>query len=174
MTIMPDTANSQATELSDDLRAFKHYLQSERGLAANTMLAYGRDLERYSLWVAEGGLRDYTNPTVRELTNYVAYLHEQELAPPSIARHLVALKMFYRFLRMEERAEPRAVELLSSPSLWERIPQVLSPESVEKLLDAPEPDIYHWIMGTLPPDAGYDAPLMRRIREFHLGSSTQS
>lgn len=44
----------------------------------------------------------------------------------------------------------------------------------EKLLDAPEPDIYHWIMGTLPPDAGYDASLMRRIREFHLGSSTQS
>src|SRR5262249_15429143 len=48
------------------------------------------------------------------------------------------LKMFYRFLRMEERAQPSAVELLSSPSLWERIPQVLSPESVEKLLAAPQ------------------------------------
>jgi integrase/recombinase XerD len=56
-----------------------------------------------------------------------------------MARHLVALKMFYRFLRMEERAPPSAVELLSSPNLWERIPQVLSPESVEKLLAAPQP-----------------------------------
>jgi integrase/recombinase XerD len=46
--------------------------------------------------------------------------------------------MFYRFLRLEERAEPRAVELLSSPALWARIPQVLSPESVEKLLNGPQ------------------------------------
>src|SRR5262249_12388558 len=39
----------------------------------------------------------------------------------------------------EDRAAPAAVELLSSPALWERIPQVLSPESVEKLLAAPVP-----------------------------------
>src|SRR5262249_42731886 len=59
--------------------------------------------------------------------------------PASTARHLVALKMFYRFLRLEERAAPASVELLSAPALWERIPQVLSPESVEKLLAAPRP-----------------------------------
>jgi integrase/recombinase XerD len=51
----------------------------------------------------------------------------------------VALKMFYRFLRLEERGDPQAVELLSSPALWVKIPQVLSPESVEKLLAAPVP-----------------------------------
>jgi integrase/recombinase XerD len=47
--------------------------------------------------------------------------------------------MFYRFLRLEERGDPAAVELLASPSLWERIPHVLSPEAVEKLLAAPRP-----------------------------------
>lgn len=41
----------------------------------------------------------------------------------------------------------------------------------EKLLDAPEPDIYHWIMGTLPSPAEYDAALLRKIRQFHLGSA---
>ncbi len=55
-----------------------------------------------------------------------------------MARHLVALKMFYRFLRLEERTTDGTVDLLSSPSLWERIPQVLSPENVEKLLAAPQ------------------------------------
>src|SRR5207302_3180627 len=59
---------------------------------------------------------------------------------PTVARHLVALKMFYRFLRMEERVERNTVELLSSPALWERIPQVLSPEAVDKLLMAPRGD----------------------------------
>jgi integrase/recombinase XerD len=89
--------------------------------------------------VAGGGLPDYLRPSVRELTHYLLFLHAEKLAPPSIARHLVALKMFYRFLRLEERVEQNAVELLSSPTLWERIPQVLSPESVEKLLAAPQP-----------------------------------
>src|SRR5438132_8451538 len=46
--------------------------------------------------------------------------------------------MFCLFLRLEERVQSSAVVLLSSPALWERIPQVLSPESVEKLLAAPQ------------------------------------
>jgi integrase/recombinase XerD len=125
--------------LREDLAAFRHYLQAERGMATNTVLAYGRDLERFALWVAGGGLADYLKPGIRELSHYLSHLRDEGLAPPSAARHLVALKMFYRFLRLEERADPAAVELLSSPSLWQRIPQVLSPESVEKLLAAPLP-----------------------------------
>jgi integrase/recombinase XerD len=128
---------SPSGALSEDLTAFRHYLQAERGMAANTVLAYGRDLERFALWVADGGLAEPLEPTLRELTHYISHLRDQGLAPASIARHLVALKMFYRFLRMEERTSAGAVDLLSSPALWERIPQVLSPESVEKLLAAP-------------------------------------
>ena len=44
------------TALAEDVRAFRHYIQSERGLAANTLLAYGRDLDRFAGWVAGGGL----------------------------------------------------------------------------------------------------------------------
>lgn len=124
--------------LADDITAFRQYLQAERGMAANTVVSYGRDLDRFALWRSEGGVKDYLRPNVRELTNYLGYLHDQNLAPSSIARHLVALKMFYRFLRLEERADQSAVELLNSPKLWQRIPQVLSPESVEKLLAAPQ------------------------------------
>jgi len=124
--------------IHDDISAFRNYLQAERGMAANTVLAYGRDLERFGHWVEEDSPADYLNPSLRELGQYLIFLRDEELAPPSIARHLVALKMFYRFLRLEERVKQSAVELLSSPNLWERIPQVLSPESVEKLLAAPE------------------------------------
>jgi integrase/recombinase XerD len=129
--------SGQQPALVADVTAFRHYLQSERGMAKNTVLAYGRDLDHFAHWVADGGLSDYLRPTIRELSRYISALREDGLAPPSIARHLVALKMFYRFLRLEERSEPTAVEMLSSPALWERIPQVLSPEGVEKLLAAP-------------------------------------
>src|SRR5262249_50078957 len=120
--------------LIDDIQAFRHYIRAERGLAANTLLAYGHDLERFGGWVERGGLADYLTPSVRELSNYISFLREDEgLAPPSVARHLVALKMFYRFLRLEERTSQNTVDLLSSPALWQRIPQVLSPDNVNKL-----------------------------------------
>ena len=128
---------SANSALAGDLASFRSYLQAERGLAHNTVLAYGRDLEHFALWVAGGGLTDYLQPSVRELSHYLMHLREEKLAPPSVARNLIALKMFYRFLRLEERIRDNVVEVLNSPSLWERIPQVLSPQSVTKLLEAP-------------------------------------
>ena len=95
--------SAQYIALSDDITAFRHYLQAERGMAANTVLAYGRDLDRFSQWVAGGGLSSYLHPSLRDLSHYLEFLRAEKLAPPSIARHLVALKMFYRFLRLEER-----------------------------------------------------------------------
>ena len=126
-------------ELQSDLAAFRHYLRSERGMSDNTVQAYGRDLDRFAGWAATVHLAEYTKPTLKDLARYLAFLHDEKLAPPSVARHLVALKMFYRFLRLEERADAAAVDLLGSPKLWQRIPQVLSPDAVDQLLRAPQP-----------------------------------
>jgi integrase/recombinase XerD len=126
------------TRLNEDIAAFRHYVQSERGLADNTVQAYGRDLDRFVKWCGLVRYSEYTAPTLKDLGRYLAFLHDEELAPPSIARHLVSLKMFYRFLRIEERADAAAVDLLGSPKLWERIPQVLPPHAVEELLKAPQ------------------------------------
>ncbi len=125
------------SELNSDIAAFRHYLQSERGMADNTVQAYGRDLDRFATWCALVRYAEYRAPTLKDLARYLAFLHDEELAPPSIARHLVSLKMFYRFLRLEERADASAVDLLGSPKLWERIPEVLPPTAVEELLKAP-------------------------------------
>ena len=124
-------------ELHADLKACRHYLQSERGLAENTLLAYGRDFDRFAEWFASTRRKDHLDLTLTDFSGYVAYLRDLKLAPPSVARHLVALKVFYRFLKLEGRVTQSAVELLASPGLWERIPHVLSPESVEALLRAP-------------------------------------
>jgi integrase/recombinase XerD len=126
-------------ELQSDIGAFRHYLQSERGMADNTVQAYGRDLDRFATWTALVRFTSYTAPTLKDLARYVGFLHDEQLAPPSIARHLVAMKMFYRFLKLEERADTAAVDLLGSPKLWERIPQVLPPGAVDELLKAPQP-----------------------------------
>jgi integrase/recombinase XerD len=134
---MSAKSSSHLAALQADLTAYRDYLAAERGMAKNTVLAYVRDLCKFRDWVAGGGLSNYLAPSVRELMHYLALLKEDGLAAPSVARNLIAAKMFYRYLRLEERVEQNTLELLSSPKLWERIPHVLSPESVEKLLDAP-------------------------------------
>jgi len=127
------------SELYSDIASFRNYMQAERGLAENTILSYGHDLDRFARWVDLVRLPDYHKPKLKDLARFIGFMHEEALAPPSIARHLVALKMFYRFLRLEERADATAVELLGSPKLWERIPEVLPPSAVEALINAPQP-----------------------------------
>src|SRR3982751_3542071 len=111
---MPSDAAAKFADLNDDITAFRHYLTAERGLAANTLLAYGSDLDRFALWIAGGGLPDYRRPTLADFSRYLGQLRDDGLAPASAARHLVALKMFYRFLRLEERVETNTVDLLAS------------------------------------------------------------
>src|SRR5262245_49392664 len=127
------------SELYSDIASFRNCMQAERGLAENTVISYGHDLDRFAQWVSLVRLPDYHKPKLKDLARYIGFMHEEGLAPPSIARHLVALKLFYRFLRLEERADPTAVELLGSPKLWERIPEVLPPYAVEALINAPQP-----------------------------------
>src|SRR5262249_28668707 len=131
--------------LDDDIRAFHHYARAERGMADNSLKAYSRDLERFARW-ARAGLADYVTPTLSELARYTTFLRaDAPLAPASVARHLVPPKVLYRFLRLEEGSSQTTVDLLSSPKLWSRVPQVLSPESVNSLLDAPVPSDRYYL-----------------------------
>ncbi|MCS7167709.1 MAG: site-specific tyrosine recombinase XerD [Gemmatales bacterium] len=137
---MPEDKNTDAGELTlqAELRAFADYLQQERGLAENTVQAYRRDLQHFRQYVEARGLRQWWSMSLAQWSEYLRYLREQGLASPSVARNLVAAKMFFRFLHLEGKVERRTVELLSSPRLWQRIPFVLSPEAVERLLTAPQ------------------------------------
>lgn len=126
-----------AAALQADIAAFRAYLAGERGLSDHTVQAYGRDLNRFSEWIAQVRLRDHTKPTLSDLSRYVAFLHDEQLAAPSIGRHIVSLRSFYRFLKLDERAPATAVDLLGSPKLWQRIPTVLNAKQINSLLNAP-------------------------------------
>ena len=72
------------------------YLRSECHLAENTVQAYRRDLVHMNEWL-DG--RSPTKITIRELTDFIAFLKGLNLAPSSISRHIVAIRMFYKFLQ---------------------------------------------------------------------------
>jgi integrase/recombinase XerD len=114
--------------------AYADYIRTEAHLSDNTVAAYRRDMRRFFEW-ADG--REPAKLKVRELSDYASWLHEQKLAPASLARHLVSLKLFYRYLQLEGAVRDNPAELLGAQKLWERIPTVLSPEVIDRMLAAP-------------------------------------
>ena len=116
------------------IELFLDYCRSECHLSANTVSAYGRDMGKFADWL---GPRRFQDLTIRDLADYPAFLSQGGLAPASIARHIVALKVFFRYLQFEGVLKDNLAELLGSQKLWQRVPQVLSSEMIDRMLDAP-------------------------------------
>jgi integrase/recombinase XerD len=114
--------------------AFVRYLRSECHLAENSVLAYEHDLERFLTWL---GGRRIEGLGISELADYPAWLTAQELAPASISRHVVSLKVFFRYLQLEGVLTDNQAELLGTQKLWQRVPTVLSNAEIETLLSTP-------------------------------------
>ncbi len=127
----------RAAAASDAARwreSFTRYLASERQMSLNTVAAYRRDLARFFQWLAGRGLATLTTA---DLADYPAWLSDQGLAPTSVARHVVSLKSFFRYLVLEGVLNENQAALVASQKLWRRVPKVLSPPEVDRLLTAP-------------------------------------
>ena len=124
------------------LRRYLDYLAVERGLAANTLAAYRRDLERYLGWLAAAGVGD---PAAAEPEHLAAYLGALRAArtpdgrtyhPASVARGLAAVRGFHRFLVKERLAAADPAADLGRPRVPQALPRALTVEEVEALLGA--------------------------------------
>ncbi len=116
---------------------FLDYLRVERGLAANTIQAYSRDMERFFHFLEERGV-SLLDVTQEHLMAYMASL-QGLVSIRSAARNLSALKVFFRFLSSLGKIRMSPARLLSTPKLPKRLPGVLSRQEVERLLAQPEP-----------------------------------
>ena len=123
------------------LQPFLAYLDAECGMSANTIAAYRRDLDKFFGWNRDNGKVPLHEICLSTMTAYLEYLQQFELAASSIARNLVAIRMFFRFLMLEGVVAESTVDLVTSPKLWQRLPRVLSPEMVDELLVAPLPSV---------------------------------
>ena len=112
---------------------FLDYLRGECHLADNSIDAYGRDIRRFLRWL---GGRRLDGLRIDDFTDWMSELGQEGLAPASIARSLVAVRTFYKFLQLEGLVAENPAELLTTQKLWQRIPGVLSQADVEALLSA--------------------------------------
>lgn len=132
----------------DPIGPFLHYLMAECGVSPHTLAAYRSDLMHFSRWRRVAAPGPLERLDIAALRGYVEALNESGLAASSICRHLASLSTFFRFLIFEGRLTENIAKLLVAPAVWDRLPTVLSPASVGRLLEAP----------------GLESPLGRRDR----------
>lgn len=116
---------------------FLDFIIVEKGLAKNTVDAYGRDLSRFEVFLKERG-RPAKDAGREDIISFMTSLGRAGLSSRSTARNMVAVRMFYRFLKAEGHIEAIPTENIELPRSFRRLPDTLSPQEVEMLLNAPD------------------------------------
>lgn len=122
------------------MEPFLDFLSFERGLSDRTLSAYQRDLSKMFRFVEERGRSGPEQITSQDLREFVIHLKTSGLAPTTIRRSLSSLRGYFAFLLEEGVLTSDPSERLESPRAWRKLPNVLSVEDVQKMLEAPNPD----------------------------------
>ena len=118
------------------LDAFSQHLAVEKGLAANTVSAYMADLQRFCDHAA---VVDMASPLHREaIIHYLSARRQDGITARSTARELSAIKAFCRFLNERGELHTNPALNMRAPTLSQPLPNVLTYEEVESLLQAPD------------------------------------
>ncbi|NQT94917.1 MAG: site-specific tyrosine recombinase XerD [Candidatus Omnitrophica bacterium] len=130
--------------MKDMVEEFLSYLSVERGLSDNTAAAYKNDLYKYATYLEDKKKRLHAEEATRnDIRDYMASLKDDGLAPNSISRNLVAIKVFHRFLVRERYIKEDVTSVLDSPRLWKHLPETLSVADVELIIK--KPNIRTWM-----------------------------
>lgn len=121
------------------VRAFLAYLRVECGLSENTLAAYARDLRDLAADLDSWGVSSFADAAAKDVVRHLSALRSAKgMSAASIARHLVSIRLLFRFLRSRGEIESDPTEALDRPSQWQRLPGVLTPANLRALLAAPE------------------------------------
>jgi integrase/recombinase XerD len=126
---------SRCVSIGPILLDFIAYLRSEKGLSPHSIEAYGRDIRLF--------LAHFEQPFHQDqIVQHLSMLHAKGYASASIARALIAIKVFCRFLYRENIISSDLGSGLDSPKLWQLLPEMLTFEEVERLLSIADVQTY--------------------------------
>ena len=121
----------------DLAREFLNYIQVEKGLSANTVQSYARDITRLQTW-AENKRKQVAELERKDLREWIASMSREGLAPSSVSRAVSAARSFFRFLMLDGHIHIHPAEDLHTPQLRSTLPKFLTEEEMERLLFAPD------------------------------------
>lgn len=130
------SSEQKSNSFDEALKDFLSYIGSERGLAHNTLKAYGKDLCHLGTFLQERGIKTLSEIDERTLFSFLEKRKSCGLSSSTLARNSIALRVFFRFLKREVYLDSNLAHYLESPKLWQLIPEVLTLEEVDALLKA--------------------------------------
>ncbi|MFP4039390.1 MAG: site-specific tyrosine recombinase XerD [Desulfosudaceae bacterium] len=118
--------------------AYINYLLVEKGLSDNTLAAYSRDLVKYAGFLKKNGLAGVSGDDTTVILKYLIDLRDAGLNKRSRARHLVALRGFYKYLVQEKIISGNPVTIVDLPKTGLKLPHVLNVDEIALLLNTPD------------------------------------
>ena len=115
------------------IRKYQQYLKLEKSLSPNTLEAYLTDLDKLLSFLTLEGI-DILDVCLADLQRFAASLHDIGIHPRSQARILSGIKSFFRFLIMADYLEADPSELLESPNIGFKLPEVLTVEEIDRII----------------------------------------
>ncbi|MCH8156619.1 MAG: site-specific tyrosine recombinase XerD [Nitrospinae bacterium] len=118
------------------LKEYINFLKIEKRYSSNTVQAYYRDISQFFQFAGEGPVETFDSTCIR---SYIMKCLEEGRNSRSTARYLSSLKSFFNFLCEENYLKDNPAEILESPKLWRKLPNIISLDEVEALLACPDP-----------------------------------
>ena len=119
---------------SQILKRFSLFLSFEKGLTKATVTAYLSDLDDYFYYCKRYNIQ-YLDATRHEIVSYLEVIKKADYTTATICRRLVTLKTFYRYLMHEHLISEEITEVIESPKLWQKLPQFISVQETESLIN---------------------------------------
>ncbi len=121
------------------LESFLDYIKYERGLAANTNAAYRRDLMKFNEFLlSQHRSEDPEQITKQDIRRFLTHQLDEGISHPTIARRLSSIKAYYKYLVLEGHCQNNPTVDLETPKIKRKLPDVLSIEEVDQLLNQPQ------------------------------------
>ncbi len=120
------------------LDQFIDHLVLERGLSENTRLAYTHDLTEFLAFLSRRGRAGIQEVQRKDILDFLMEGKGKGLVASSLARRLVAIKVFFRYLSQEGLLASNVADAMDSPRLWKILPPTLSIDEVDRLLATPD------------------------------------
>ncbi len=124
------------TALPDGVAAFLEFVRVEKGLAQNSVASYARDLREFARYL-ETTHKPPEKISPEDLRRYLASLYRRGLSARSVARHLVSVRNYLRFLVREGALKRSPADAIDAPRMGSTLPKFLTPQEVDRLLAQP-------------------------------------
>ncbi|MHC9000518.1 site-specific tyrosine recombinase XerD [uncultured Enterococcus sp.] len=124
--------------MNEQIEEYLHYLTIERGLSSNTRQSYARDLTQYMTFLTKRNISDWQQVDRYLVIDFLETLQQAGKSTATVTRMISSLRRFHQFLRQERVTDHDPMQHIETPKKKQALPDTLSLEEVERLIQAPD------------------------------------